>query len=191
MAAPLKGLPAQTYSLIRNGSGAQFLKLRVCSTAGELVQVKSRGLDVHLTAPVNVFNIYSLQPCPSATPLGPKAQAAARASIAQVSASFPIQPLFVQREGLPCTGMGTSTADTIAAALVHAKLARRSITRAQLAKLISSIERSDGISYDGVCLVDQREGRLLRTHPVPPWKVLIVVPKTRIATEEVQPYAHR
>ncbi|MEO0436090.1 MAG: hypothetical protein AAF098_04215, partial [Pseudomonadota bacterium] len=46
-------------------------------------------------------------------------------------------------------------------------------------------------SYDGVCLVDQREGRLLRTHPVPPWKVLIVVPKTRIATEEVQPYAHR
>ncbi|MEM9398216.1 MAG: hypothetical protein AAF991_12105 [Pseudomonadota bacterium] len=164
------------------------MKLQVCSTAGELVQVKSRGLDVHLTAPVDVFNVYTLEHCFRATRLGSKAQAAARASLKAVSSSLALHPLYVQRGGVPCAGMGTSTADTIAAALIHAKLAGYALNRKQLAKLISAVERSDGISYNGICLVERHEGRLLGVQPMPSWKVLIVVPKTRIATEDVEPY---
>ncbi|MEL7044357.1 MAG: hypothetical protein AAGL66_04970, partial [Pseudomonadota bacterium] len=99
--------------------------------------------------------------------------------------------MFVVREGVIGAGMGTSTADTIAAALTHARLARIELAREQLARVVSAVERSDGIFYDGVCLVQQGVGRLLKRFPAPSWRLLLLVPRTRLATEDARPYSRR
>ena len=165
------------------------LDLEVCSTAGELVQVCADGLDVHITAPVKVFNRYSLAATRGSRALGTKAHSAAARCIALSRSELQPQPLFVQREGVVSAGMGTSTADTIAAALTHAKLTGIVLERHQLIRLVSSVERSDGIFHDGICLVQQGVGRLLKRLPARPWRLVLLVPRTRLTTERARPYA--
>ncbi|MEM9313603.1 MAG: hypothetical protein AAGA95_03165 [Pseudomonadota bacterium] len=163
----------------------------MCSTAGELVQVRNPDMDVHVSAPVDVFNRYAFAPRPGAETLGTKARAAAERCLALGQSRLEPRPMFVVREGVISAGMGTSTADTIAAALTHARLARLDLEREQLARVVSSVERSDGIFYDGVCLVQQGVGRLLKRFPAPAWRLLLLIPKTRLATENARPYSRR
>lgn len=170
---------------------APSLDLEVCSTAGELVQVCANDLDVHITAPINVFNRYSLTATRGSRTLGQKAHAAATRCLALSHSELQPTPLFVKREGVVGAGMGTSTADTIAAALTHAKLTGLDLQRHQLIRLVSSVERSDGIFHDGVCLVQQGPGRLLKRLPAPNWRLVLLVPRMRLATECARPYRKR
>lgn len=65
-------------------------------------------------------------------------------------------------------GMGSSTADIVAAARAAAGCLGRELTHRQLAGLALSIEPSDGVMYRGVALFDHRRGRLARVLGAPP-----------------------
>ena len=170
--------------------------LEVCSTAGELMQVHSHNLDLHVTAPGNLFNRYFTLPGLGKAPLGPKAQAAALAVAKKLESnrhSRKIAPLslFVEREGFESVGMGTSTADALASAMIYARLAGIELSPTELGELLTGVERSDGLFHEGICLVEQSRGRLIRKWPTPRWKLLLLIPERRIATADVRPYSTR
>lgn len=167
------------------------MELQVCCTAGELVQLRTAERDLHVTAPIDVFNRYTFRPRRGSEKLGQKAREAAVRCLTLARAHREPERLHVVRQGVVSAGMATSTADAIASVLTHARLTHIDLDRETLAKLVSSVERSDGIFYDGICLVEREAGRLVKTFEIPPWQLVVLVPRARVTTEEARPFARR
>lgn len=81
-------------------------------------------------------------------------------------------------------GMGSSTADIVAAASALASALGQTLKPEQIASIATSIESSDGTMYPGVAVVNHKTGEALRRYEWWPEFVLVmVVPATRFNTE--------
>jgi len=71
-------------------------------------------------------------------------------------------------------GMGSSTADIVAAARATAACLGEKLSPRQLARLALSIEPSDGVMFAGITLFDHRRGKIARIlGKAPPARVLV------------------
>lgn len=170
-------------------------------TCGELVQGAIAGQDFLVTCPLELYSraVVYIEPEPGndrvsfgepgggAFPLYPveilsgqpeSEVAKAVLAVRKTIALFGLRPRRVWLD-LSCPapagkGMGSSSADIVAAARAAALSLGRALTPRQLARLALSIEPSDGVMFPGVTLFDHRRGKTARVlGAAPPAKVLI------------------
>lgn len=81
-------------------------------------------------------------------------------------------------------GMGSSTADVLAAARALADAAGAEFSADQLAKLATSIESSDGTMYPGIAVMNQKTGELVRPmYWWPQFLIVMLIPDATFNTE--------
>jgi L-threonine kinase len=84
-------------------------------------------------------------------------------------------------------GMGSSTADILAAAVAFADTLGKKLSSGELGQIAASIESSDGTMYPGITAVNQKTGKLLRRFSWwPEFHLLIAVPEQKLDTEAVR-----
>ena len=83
------------------------------------------------------------------------------------------------------TGMGSSTADIVAAARAVAAAFGVRLTAGDLAGLAGGIEATDGSMYRGMTLVRRRGGALRRWRWTPRFTALVLVPRSVVCTDAV------
>ncbi len=164
---------------------------RSSGACGELVQgFLSDGTPFHVTCPINRFSEVEVALTPSEKPVFIGFSAAAtkmrRACERTLNflASCPVEVRFEHRSGLePGKGMGSSTADIIAMARAVADAFRQSIDSEDLAMIAASIERSDGVMYEGVNAIDHVTGKRLKSFAWhPQYTILMCTPPSRFET---------
>jgi len=170
-------------------------------TCGELVQGEISGRDFLVTCPLERFSqarVYCEWAGEAAPPCGapgderagdhcpieilsgqpPAEVAKAVLAVRKTVAWFGIEPRRVWLD-LSCPapagkGMGSSTADIVAAARATAACLGEKLSPRQLARLALSIEPSDGVMFAGITLFDHRRGKIARIlGKAPPARVLV------------------
>lgn len=113
---------------------------------------------------------------------------AARAVLLALSAlgAPPCRARLHLRSPLPTgAGMGSSTADVVAAVRAVADALGATCAPALVGRLAGAIEASDGTMYGGVAVVDRRGGLLLSLPWWPRFHVVALVPDRAVDTAEV------
>lgn len=81
-------------------------------------------------------------------------------------------------------GMGSSTADIVAAARALAAVAGRPLSTAELAKIATSIESSDGSMHPGMVAFNQKTGHVLEEFSWwPQFRIIMITPAQVLSTE--------
>ena len=161
-------------------------------TCGELAQgFLKNGTPFHVTAPIDRTVSVTVKMRPSAEfqleGLGleyEKIRLACRHTL-ELFGSAPAELVIHHRSELDIgKGMGSSTADILAAARAVSVALNESISDVALARLASSIEPSDGIMFAGVNAVNHKTGeRLYRFDWVPDYSILMCIPETHFYTD--------
>jgi L-threonine kinase len=177
---------AKSVRQYRSGTGT------AAGTCGELVQgFTSSGQPFHVTCPIDKTSTVSVTLRP-----------AQEFSVRQTNSHLDKVELSLLRtaEHLnldPCEiriahwtdlelgkGLGSSTADIVAAARALAAAVDRKLTSAELASIATGIESSDGSMYPGLVAFNQKSGAVLRRYTWwPQFLVVIVVPPKKLNTE--------
>ena len=159
-------------------------------TCGELVQGSINGKDFLITCPIDLWSKLSVFYTDYTDhfehhKIFPKATQAIRMAYENKGATVG-KIGFVRESDLPIgKGMGSSTADIVAAYVATCKLLDTKIDEDEIADVALSIESSDGLMYPGICLFDHRKGlwrELLGN--APPLNVLIIDPGGQVDTLE-------
>lgn len=168
-----------------NGSG------RSTGSCGELVQGFLRdGAPFHVTCPINRFSEVEVRLSPSKARAlvgfgtsTEKMRLACERTLDWLG-SGPAEITFTRRSCLEAAkGMASSTADIVATTRAIASALGKSIGSSTVAKIAASIERSDGIMYDGVNAVDQVTGERIKSFDWHPgYTILMCVPPDTFET---------
>lgn len=172
-------------------------------TCGELVQGSLGGLDFLVSCPINLFSradvwvetdssqsqargsdnpsgdgaeIPSLEVLPpSSHGGGQKAVEAVRLTLRALGARVRSGNVRIRCPVPAGKGLGSSTADIVAAIFATARALNTGITPQVAARIALSVEPSDSIMFPGLALFDHRRGRIMRPlGPPPPLKVLVL-----------------
>jgi len=160
-------------------------------TCGELVQgVLSDGRTFHVTCPISKSSTVTIRLRESdewqITGVPPERQKLSTA-IRSASDEFGLGPCAVQVRHVSeldvGKGLGSSTADIVAAARAVAAAVGDELSSAELATIATSIEASDGSMYPQIVAFDQKGGALIRRFDWwPQMAVVIVTPSTTLDT---------
>lgn len=168
-------------------------------SCGELVQgMLSDGTAFQVTLPVRLFSTVTVTASPATTSTvdvtprdRSKAAAAAAATASLVSDQAAHLAVVLANEIPVGAGLGSSTADVVAAIRATAAAFGRVLTAAEVGSIAGSIEVSDGTMHDGICVTDRR-GTLLEAWPWwPAFHVVALVPAAPgVDTETVDLHGH-
>ena len=174
------------------GSSAIRATETAAGTCGELVQgFTSEGVPFHVTCPISKTATVTVTVRPAReftiTQIGSGLSKIAQ-SLRQTSILLDLEPLEVQVEHWSDLdigkGMGSSTADIVAASRALAAATGRTLTPAELAKLATSIESSDGIMYPGLVAFNHKTGDVVEQFSWwPQFVVLMITPPQQFNTE--------
>lgn len=165
-------------------------------TCGELLQGEIGGRDFLVTCPLELYSravvylelegpktpladaddgLYPVEVVSGQEPGAVKKAALAVRKAAALCGARPRRAWLDLRCPVPAgKGMGSSTADIVAAARATARALGRELTPRQLAGIALSIEPSDGVMYPGIALFDHRRGKTARVlGEAPPAKLLV------------------
>lgn len=164
---------------------------RNVGACGELAQgFLDDGRPFHVTCPIDGYSEVELRLTPAARTafvgFG-EARERMRMACERLLAAWgcaPFEVALTHRSGLDVAkGMASSTADIAAAARALGDALGRPIGDAAIARLAASIERSDGVMYDGVNVVDHVTGdRIASVAWCPPLAILMCIPPTTFPT---------
>lgn len=161
-------------------------------TCGELVQgFTAAGVPFHVTCPIARTATVTVTVRPAAaltiTQIGPGLSKVAQA-IRHTARLLGLDQLEVQVEHWSDLdigkGMGSSTADIVAAARALAAAADQTLSPAQLASIATAIESSDGSMYPGLVAFNHKTGDVLEQFSWwPQFVILMITPDQRFNTE--------
>lgn len=84
-------------------------------------------------------------------------------------------------------GMGSSTADVVAASRALGRCIDRELSPEELGEIAAHVESSDGTMYPGIALVNHKTGRALQRYEWwPEYTVVLIVPEDDLNTESVR-----
>ena len=161
-------------------------------TCGELVQgFTSQGVPFHVTCPIakTATVTVTARPAPefTITQIDPGLSKLAQA-LRRTSALLALEPLEVRVEHWSDLdvgkGMGSSTADIVAAARALAAIAGRDLSPAELAGIATSIESSDGSMYPGLVAFNQKTGGVVDTFAWWPQFVILMITPAQVFNTE-------
>lgn len=177
------GAPAKSNQHVGTGSAP--------GTCGELVQgFTSKGQPFHVTCPIEKSSTVSVTLHPAkefsvhmATPMSKL-----ELSVLRTAEYLRLEPYEIRVAHWTDLdvgrGMGSSTADIVAAARAVAAAMDRSLNSSELASIATSVESSDGSMHAGIVAFDQKSGGLLRRYAWwPQFIVVMVVPAKTLNTE--------
>lgn len=173
---------------VRVGTGA------ACGSCGELVQgVLPDGMEFQVTLPIDRFSFARVRVTESAdwavgvTPPDRTKAAAAALATARFIGSPPLRIAITVDGDLPIgVGLGSSTADVVAAVRATAAALAASLTPHETGSIAGAIEPTDGTMHAGMCVTDRRGGLLEAWSWTPTFHVVILVPEGEgVATDEV------
>ncbi len=148
------------------------------------------GRPFHVTCPIDRFSEVEVCLLPAEAralvgfgPSTEKMRLACERTLIRLG-SGPAKITFTRRSDLePGKGMASSTADIVAMAGAIASALGKSIDGSTLAEIAASIERSDGIMYDGVNAVDHVTGERIKAFAWhPQYTILMCVPPDSFET---------
>ena len=161
-------------------------------TCGEIVQgFTSEGVPFHVTCPISktATVTVTVRPAPefAITQIEPGLSKIAQA-LRQTSSLLELEPLEIRVEHWSDLdigkGMGSSTADIVAASRALAATADTTLSPAQLARIATSIESSDGSMYPGIVAFNQKTGDVLEEYAWwPQFVILMITPPQLFNTE--------
>jgi L-threonine kinase len=161
-------------------------------TCGELVQgFTSHGVPFHVTCPISKSATVTVtaRPAPEfmITQIDGGLGKTARA-LRQAAALLGLEPLEIRVEHWSDLdigkGMGSSTADIVAASRALAEVAGRSLSPGQLAKIATSIESSDGSMHPGLVAFNQKTGQVIEAFSWwPQLAIVMIIPPQVFNTE--------
>lgn len=164
---------------------------RNVGACGELAQgFLDDGRPFHVTCPIDRYSEVELRLTPAARTafvgFG-DAHERMRMACERLLAAWgcaPFEVALTHRSGLDVAkGMASSTADIAAAAHALGDALGRPIDDAAIARLAGSIERSDGVMYDGLNVVDHVTGdRISKLSWCPRFAILMGIPPATYAT---------
>ncbi len=164
---------------------------RSTGSCGELVQGFLRGgKPFHVTCPIDRFTEVEVRLLPAQAralvgfgPSTEKMRLACERTLIRLRAG-PAKIAFTRRSGLePGKGMASSTADIVAVARAIASALGKGIDSSTLAEIAASIERSDGIMYEGLNAVDHVTGERIKAFAwYPQYTILMCVPPDSFET---------
>jgi L-threonine kinase len=163
-------------------------------TCGELVQgVLRTGEHFHVTCPIlrRASVLVHVRPASElrveGLPQGKDKLARALAATARFLGTGPVSIEASTRSALAVgKGMGSSTADVVAGARALALAYGVHLTPAELARIATSIELSDGSMYEGIVAFCRRTGELVRRYAwYPRFALAIAIPPNSVRTESV------
>jgi L-threonine kinase len=161
-------------------------------TCGELVQgFTAQGVPFHVTCPITKTATVTVtaRPAPefTITQIDPGLSKLAR-SLRQTAGLLELEPLEVRVEHWSDLdigkGMGSSTADIVAAARALAAIAGRDLSPGQLAGIATSIESSDGSMYPGLVAFNQKTGEVLEQFTWWPQFVILMITPPQVYNTE-------
>jgi L-threonine kinase len=189
------GAPSEPRAVVastRSTSPWHAATATAAGTCGELVQgFTSQGVPFHVTCPISrtATVTVTVRPAPefAVTQIEPGLSKLAQ-SLRRTSGLLELEPLEVRVEHWSDLdigkGMGSSTADIVAAARALAAACDRALSPGQLAKLATSIESSDGSMYPGLVAFNQKTGDVLeRFSWWPQFVILMITPPQSFNTE--------
>ena len=161
-------------------------------TCGELVQgFTSEHVPFHVTCPIAktaTVTVTARQAAEfSITQIDPGLGKMARA-LRQTAGLLELEPLELRVEHWSDLdvgkGMGSSTADIVAAARALAAVADRTLSPQQLADIATSIESSDGSMFPGLIAFNQRTGQVVEKFAWWPQFVIVMVSPPQVFNTE-------
>jgi L-threonine kinase len=161
-------------------------------TCGELVQgFTSAGTPFHVTCPIakTATVTVTARPGPefTITQIDPGLSKLAQA-LRQTSLLLELEPLEIRVEHWSDLdvgkGMGSSTADIVAASRALAAVADRTLSAEQLARIATSIESSDGSMYPGLVAFNQKTGDVLEQFEWWPQFVILMITPLQVFNTE-------
>lgn len=165
---------------------------RNVGACGELAQgFLDDGTPFHVTCPIDRYSEVALRLTPAARTVFVgfgEARERMRIACERLLAAWgcaPFEVALTHRSGLDVAkGMASSTADIAATARALGDALGRPIDDAAIARLAGSIERSDGVTYDGLNVVDHMTGdRIAKLAWCPRFTILMCIPPTTFATD--------
>ncbi len=164
--------------------------MTVPGSCGELVQGWTDGRLLQITCPIDRFStaevsIESGRGTGVHAPGGyEKARAAVEHTLERLGLRERRADLGVASALLRGKGMGSSTADVVAAAAATVAAALDTLPSPELlAEVAISVEPSDGTMFSGITLFDHREGSLhMSLGPPPPLRILVIDPGGTVDT---------
>lgn len=161
-------------------------------TCGELVQgFTSTGEPFHVTCPIakTTTVTVTVRPAPEfvVTEIDPNLGKLAQ-SLRATAAHLELEPLEIRVERWTDLdigkGLGSSTADIVAAARAMAAVAERPLSVAEIASIATSIESSDGSMYPGIVAFNQKNAHLLNEYAWwPQFRIVMITPSQIFNTE--------
>lgn len=172
-----------------SGTGTAF------GTCGELVQgFKADGTPFHVTCPIEKTSTVTVTLARSqefSITNTSSLQKKLELSLRKTAAHLDLKPCEIRVAHWTdldvSKGMGSSTADIVAAARALSRAVGRDLDSAELAAIAVSIESSDGSMYPGVIAFNQKTGTVIeRFDWWPQFLIVMVVPKRNLNTESVR-----
>jgi L-threonine kinase len=135
--------------------------VRVPATCGELVQGTRAGVSFHVTCPIDLYSLVTVElmerPGVECPPDSPKAGAGVAAALRRLGAD--VGARVTVRSPIPRSkGLGSSTADVAGAIAACALALGRPLPPDEIARLALSVEPTDGSVFPGIVLFDHRRG---------------------------------
>lgn len=161
-------------------------------TCGEIVQgFTSEDVPFHVTCPISKTATVTVtaRPAPefTITQIEPGLSKLAQA-LRRTASLLELEPLEIRVEHWSDLdigkGMGSSTADIVAASRALAAIADMTLSPAQLAQIATSIESSDGSMYPGIVAFNQKTGDVLEEFSWWPQFVILMVTPPQIFNTE-------
>jgi L-threonine kinase len=186
--------PQPTVVAARSGSTSPWRSATktAAGTCGELVQgFTSSGAPFHVTCPIakTATVTVTARPAPefAITQLDRGFSKLAQ-SLRQTAAVLDLEPVEIRVEHWSDLeigkGMGSSTADIVAAARALAAIAGRQLSPGELAHIATSIESSDGSMYPGLVAFNQQAGEVLERFAWWPRFVIVMITPPQVFNTE-------
>jgi L-threonine kinase len=192
LAAGARAGPRAVLASARSTSPWRAATATAPGTCGELVQgFTSAGVPFHVTCPIakTATVTVTVRPAPefAVTQIEPGLGKLAQ-SLRRTSGLLELEPLEVRVEHWTDLdtgkGMGSSTADIVAAARALAAACDQALSSGQLAQIATSIESSDGSMYPGLVAFNHKTGDVLeRFSWWPQFVILMITPAQAFNTE--------
>jgi L-threonine kinase len=163
-------------------------------SCGELVQgFTSAGIPFHVTLPIEKSSTVSVTLNRASefkvSQIGPGSGKLEK-SLLSAAAYLDIEPCEIRvahwTDLTPGKGMGSSTADIVAAARALGNAVGRELNSAELASIAVGIESSDGTMYQGIVAFNQKKGLLYRFNWYPQFIVVMITPPKQFNTESAR-----
>ncbi len=175
------------------GGPVRQIIARVPGSCGELVQGAIAGVDIHVTCPIDRWGSAHFRPASrplhvraflGALPRHPKVRLALgrylnESGVAALPGRLELSSALPRGKG-----MGSSTADIVAALAATSAALKRPAGPDRLAGLALSVEPTDGTMFPGIAIFDHLHGRVRGSlGDPPPLEVLILDPGGRVNTD--------